>query len=77
MIGWGSIIAVVRLPIDRWIAPQAVRYAGGAALATLGLVLLGTPLPTWSPLVVLAVGLGTGALRVKECKARSSSKLKK
>ncbi|MBW3583426.1 MAG: hypothetical protein KY455_10040 [Euryarchaeota archaeon] len=53
MIGWGSILLVTRLPLDTMVHRRHVQAAGGVALALLGLILLGLPVPLWSPVATL------------------------
>lgn len=56
-IAWLSIWAAIALPrLRRPPDPRLLRAAGGAAIAVLGLQVMGLPLPTWSPLVLLAGG---------------------
>jgi hypothetical protein len=71
-VGWGSILVAVRLPVERWLRAQDLRRAGGASLTALGLLVLGVPIPTWGPLVVLVGGVMIGALR--RCRGRVSER---
>ncbi len=65
VVGWVSIIAVVRLPAPRWnLDAAAVRRAGGFAIATIALSVLGLELPLWSSLAVFVGALAVQALAV-------------
>lgn len=60
-VGWTTILAAVRLPVDRVLAPRRLRHVGAVTLGLVGLSALGVPLPTQLPLGVLVVGLAAAA----------------
>lgn len=62
IVGWASILAAIRLPLDRWIHPRGLRRAGGGALAVLALHVLGAPVAPSVALAVLVLGVGVGAV---------------
>lgn len=52
---WLSVLAAVFLPVpDAWF--QRLRWVGAASIALVALTILGVPLPTHAPVVVLTVG---------------------
>ena len=52
---WLSVLAAVFLPVpDAWF--RRLRWIGAASIALVGLTLVGAPLPSAAPAVVLAVG---------------------
>ena len=53
---WLSIFAVAHLPAAR-VDLRALRVAGAASVALLGLTAFGVPVPVWVPVGVLAVGM--------------------
>ncbi len=62
-VAWISILVLVHLP---WRPPvQGLRRAGGAALALVGLMVWGAPVPPWLPVAVLVVGIGWASLRAR------------
>lgn len=54
-VAWLSILAVVHLPAGR-LPVRRLRVVGGATIAALGALVLGAPLPDWSPVAVLVAG---------------------
>lgn len=62
LVGWATILAAVRLPLDRVISPARLRTVGGVTLALVGLNVLGLPLPEGFALGVLGFGLAAAAL---------------
>lgn len=57
IVGWASIIVAIHFPGG---APvPGFRRIGAAAIALLGLQVLGVPIPAWAPLLVL---MGGGAI---------------
>lgn len=54
-VAWLSILAVVHLPAGR-LPVRRLRVVGGLTIAALGAVVLGLPLPDWSPVAVMVVG---------------------
>lgn len=55
VVAWVSILVVVHLPAGRF-PVERLRVVGGLTIAALGAVVLGAPLPAWSPMVVLVGG---------------------
>ncbi len=54
-VAWASILAVVHLPRGR-LPIQQIRLVGGITIAALGAVVLGAPIPGWSPVLVMVAG---------------------
>ncbi len=60
LIGWISILLVVRLPAPRRnLSASGVRRVGAAAIAAMALAAFGLPIPMWVPLLVFLGGLAT------------------
>lgn len=54
-VAWLSILVLIVLP---WRPPvRGLRRGGALALGTVALMLWGLPLPAWTPLAVLVVGV--------------------
>ena len=57
LVAWASVLIATRVPITRLVTRRQLKGVAGATLGTLGLILLGLPLPHVAPLVVLLGGL--------------------
>lgn len=57
---WLSILLAVQIP---WRPPiQGLRRSGAAALTLVAAMVWGLPIPAWSPLAVLVIGVGWSSL---------------
>lgn len=61
-VGWSSILAVIRLPVERVVTPDRLRQVGAFTLAVIGLSVLGVPLPSNAPLGLMVAGMALASI---------------
>ena len=65
-VGWASVLAVIKVPFQRWLCQRTLRAVGSLTLALVSASLLGATVPAWLPPSFLGGGLLLSAVVARQ-----------